>query len=103
MERTCMRRTTIALVCVMIAPLAFAQTKKTKVQRETAPQPVANTQTATNSTAGTIRKFEPGKTIMIDSTQGPLSFALAGDARIGDSAGNPLESPLNPGEPVRFH
>ena len=61
-----MRRIIIAFVCVMIAPLAFAQTKKTKVQQTAATQPAATTETATSSTAGTVRRYEPGKTMMID-------------------------------------
>ncbi|HEY4256223.1 MAG TPA: hypothetical protein VGM66_03315 [Candidatus Udaeobacter sp.] len=98
-----MRRIIIALVCVMIAPLAFAQTKKTKVQQTAATQPAATTETATSYSAGTVRKYEPGKTMMIDSTQGPVSFALGANARIVDNAGNTVTSPLKPGETVRVY
>ena len=87
----------------MIAPLAFAQTKKTKVQQTTAIQPSATTATATSSTAGTVRKYEPGRTMMIDSTQGSLSFALGADARIVNNAGNVVTSPLKLGERVRVY
>src|SRR5207249_12225376 len=96
-----MKRITVALVCAMIAPLAFAQTKKTKVQQTTAIQPAATAETATSSTAGTVRKYEPGRTIMIDSTEGPLSFALGASARMVNNAGNVVTSPLKPGERVR--
>jgi hypothetical protein len=98
-----MRRIIIVLVCAMIAPLAFAQTKKTKVQQTTAIQAAATTETATSATAGTVRKYESGKTIMIDSTQGSLSFALGAGARIVDNAGNVVTSPLKPGERVRVY
>ena len=98
-----MRQLIIAFVCVMIAPLAFAQTKKTKVQQTTSTQPAATTETATSYTAGTVRKYEPGKTMMIDSTQGPVSFALGASARIVDNAGNAVASPLKPGERVRVY
>ena len=87
----------------MIAPLAFAQTKKMKVQPTAATQPSVSTDTATSYSAGTVRKFEPGKTMMIDSTQGPLSFALGASARIVDNAGNAVMSPLKPGERVRVY
>jgi len=103
MKRDNMRRITIILVCAMVAPLAFAQTKKTKVQQTTATQPAATTATATSSIAGTVRKYEPGKTMLIDSTQGALSFALGADARIVDNAGNAVTSPLKPGERVRVY
>jgi hypothetical protein len=98
-----MRRIIIAFVCVMIAPLAFAQTNKTKVQQTTATQPAATTETATRSTAGTVRKYESGRTMMIDSTQGPVSFALGANAQVVGSAGNAVTSPLKPGERVRVY
>jgi uncharacterized protein YdeI (BOF family) len=98
-----MRRITIVLVCAMIAPLAFAQTKKTKVQSATATQPAATTETATSYSAGTVRKYESGKTMMIDSTQGPLSFALGANAQIVNNAGNAVTSLLKPGESVRVY
>ena len=98
-----MRRITIAFVCVMIAPLAFAQAKKTKVQQTTATQSAATTETATSNTSGTVRKFEPGKTILIDSTQGPLSFALGANAQIVNNVGNAVTSPLKPGEKIRVY
>jgi len=98
-----MRRITVALVCVLIAPLAFAETNKAKMRQTNPPQTAANTQTATNSIAGTVRKFESGKTMMIDSTQGPVSFALGGDARIVDNTGNAVTSPLKLGERVRVY
>jgi len=90
-------------VCAMIAPLAFAQTKKTKVQQTTAPQPAAATETTTRYSAGMVRKYEPGKTMMIDSTQGPVSFALGANAQIVNNAGNVLTSPLKLGERVRVY
>jgi hypothetical protein len=98
-----MKRIIIGFVCVMIASLTFAQTKKTKVQQTTATQTAAITETATSNTAGTVRKYEPGKTMMIDSTQGPLSFGLGANAQIVNNAGNAVTSPLKPGETVRVY
>jgi hypothetical protein len=102
-ERDNMRRVMIVFVCAMIAPLAFAQTKKTKVQQTTATQPAATTETATSSTAGTVRKYEPGRRVLIDSTQGSLSFALGANAQIVDGAGKAVTSPLKPGQTVRVY
>src|SRR5437879_12827213 len=84
----------------MIATLAFAQTKKTKVQQTATTQPAATTETATSNTAGMVRKYEPGRTMMIDSTQGPLSFALGANAQIVNNAGSAVTSTLKPGEHV---
>ena len=97
-----MRRITIALVCALIAPLAFAQTKATKTQKTTTTQP-ATTETATTYTAGVVTTYQPGKTIVINSTQGPVSFALGTSARIVNSAGNVVTSALNPGQRVRVY
>jgi hypothetical protein len=97
-----MRQILIVLVCAMIAPLAFAQTKKTKEQT-TATQPATSNETATRYTAGMVRKYQSGKTIMIDSTQGPVSFALGAGAQIVNNAGNAVTSELKPGERVRVY
>jgi hypothetical protein len=98
-----MRGIIMVLVCAMIAPLAFAQTTKTKVQQTNAPQPAAAMETATRYSAGTVRKYEPGKTMMIDSTQGPVSFGLAANAQIVNNAGNTVTGPLKLGEQVRVY
>jgi YD repeat-containing protein len=96
-----MRRTTIVLVCAMIAPLAFAQTKKKTEQTTTTQQ--ATTETATTYTAGNITTYQPGKTIVVNSTQGPVSFALGTTVRIVNTAGNVVTSELKPGTRVRVY
>jgi len=97
-----MRRITIVLVCAMIAPFAFAQTKTKKTEQTTATQPAA-AETATTYTAGVVTTYQPGKTIVVNSTQGPVSFALGTSARIVNSAGNVVTSALNPGQRVRVY
>jgi hypothetical protein len=96
-----MRRITVVLVCAMIAPLAFAQTGTKKTQQTTT-QP-ATTETATSTAAGTVRKYEPGKTILIDTTQGSVSFVLGTSARIVNTAGNAVTSALTPGQRVAVY
>jgi len=61
-----MKRITIVLVCAMIAPLAFAQTR-TKQTATT--QPAATTETATTYVAGVVRTYQPSKAIVIDGTK----------------------------------
>jgi len=41
--------------------------------------------------------------MMIDSTQGPLSFGLGANAQIVNNAGNAVTSPLKPGQMVRVY
>jgi hypothetical protein len=94
-----MRSITTVLVCALIAPLAFAQTGTTKPQKPTKTQP-ATTQTATNHTIGVVTTYERGKTIVINSTQGPVSFALGTSTQVVNSAGSAVTAPLNPGQRV---
>ena len=95
-----MRRTTIILVYAMIAPLAFAQTRTNKTKQTATTQPAATTETATTYVAGVVRTYQPSKAIVIDGTQGAVSFALGTSARIVNSAGNAVTSALTPGQRV---
>ncbi|MEP6603185.1 MAG: hypothetical protein ABJB69_04475, partial [Spartobacteria bacterium] len=83
-----MNKTMITLACAMIAPIAFAQTSTTTETTKTNPVTGASTtQTTTTYSAGTVNTYEPGKTIVVKSEEGPLSFALGTAARIVDGAG----------------
>src|SRR5437763_7010299 len=82
------KRIMIALACAMIAPIAFAQTSTSTTERTTttAPDTATTTETTTYS-AGTVTTYEPGKTIVVHSAEGPVSFALGTAARIVNGAG----------------
>src|SRR5438093_12720034 len=95
MKGNSMRRITIILVCAMIAPLAFAQTGTKKVEQKATTQPAAK-ETATTYTAGVVTTYQPGKTIVVNSTQGQVSFALGASARIENTAGNAVPVALMP-------
>jgi hypothetical protein len=97
-----MKRTIIALVCALVAPLAFAQTSTTTT--ETTTEPATTTQTtSTTYTAGTVTTYEPGKTVVVRGEQGPVSFALGTAARIVDGAGKIVTAPLRAGQKVRVY
>ena len=101
-----MKRTIIALVCGLVAPLAFAQTSTTTTEETTATRPSAATQTTTTSTTyetGTVSTYEPGKTVVVRGEQGPVSFALGTAARIVDGAGKVVTAPLRAGQKVRVY
>jgi len=92
----------IALVCVLVTPLVFAQTSTTTTeQTTTTAQPAATTETT--YTAGTVTTSEPGKTVIVKSDQGPVSFALGTAARIVDTAGKVVTAPLRSGQKVRVY
>ena len=98
-----MKKTIIALACALIAPLAFAQTSTTTTQETTTTDPATTTTTSTTYSAGTVTTYEPGKTIVVRSSEGPVSFALGTAARIVDGAGKIVTAPIRAGQRVRVY
>ena len=98
------KKTIVALACALVAPVAFAQTSTTTTEQTTTTQPETTTQTTTTIYAtGAVTMYEPGKTIVVRSDQGPVSFALGTAARIVDSAGKVVTAPLRAGQKVRVY
>jgi endonuclease YncB( thermonuclease family) len=99
------KRIIIALVCGLVAPLAFAQTSTTTTEETTSTRPSTTTETTTSTTyeAGTVSTYEPGKTIVVRGEQGPVSFALGTAANIVDAAGKAVTAPLRAGQRVRVY
>jgi len=100
-----MKTSIITLGCALIAPLAFAQTSTTTTEQTTSTQPATTTETSTTTTtaAGTVTTYEPGKTIVVKSDEGPVSFALGTAARIVNGAGKVVTAPLRAGQKVRVY
>src|SRR6201981_2575297 len=97
-----MKKTIIGIACALVAPLAFAQTSTTTT--ETTTEPATTTQTtSTTYTAGTVTTYEPGKTVVVRSDQGPVSFALGTAARVVDAAGKVVTAPLRGGQTGRVY
>lgn len=99
-----MKKTIIGLVCALVTPLAFAQTSTTTTEETTTTNPATTeTTTTTTYTAGTVTTYEPGKTVVVRSDQGPVSFALGTAARVVDTAGKVVTAPLRAGQKVRVY
>ena len=99
-----MKKTIIALVCGLVAPLAFAQTSTTTTEETTtSTRPTTTTTTSTTYEAGTVTTYEPGKTIVVKGEEGPVSFALGTAANIVDAAGKAVTAPLRSGQKVRVY
>ena len=99
-----MKKTIIGLVCALVTPLAFAQTSTTTTEETTTTKPATTTEiTTTTYTAGTVTTYEPGKTVVVRSDQGPVSFALGTTARIVDGVGKIVTAPLRAGQKVRVY
>jgi hypothetical protein len=105
MKGKTMKRIMIGMVCALVAPLAFAQTGITDKQTTTTTttQPATTTETTTTYSAGTVTTYTPGKTIVVKSEQGPVSFALGTAARIVDGAGKIVTAPLRAGQKVKVY
>jgi hypothetical protein len=100
------KKTIIGLICALVAPLAFAQTSTTTTEETTTstkPATTTETTTTTTYTAGTVTTYEPGKTVVVRSEQGPVSFALGTAARVVDTAGKVVTAPLRAGQKVRVY
>jgi len=97
-----MKSILLSIVCALVAPLAFAQTTTTTTEQTTT-QPTTTTETTTTYTAGTVTTYEPGKTIVVKSEEGPVSFALGTAARVVNGAGHVVSSVLKPGQRVRVY
>jgi hypothetical protein len=97
------KKTIIGLICALVTPLAFAQTSTTTTEETTTTKKPETTETTTTTTyaAGTVTTYEPGKTVVVKSEQGPVSFALGTAARIVDATGKVVTAPLRPGQKVR--
>jgi len=100
------KRTIIALICALVAPLAFAQTNTTTTEETTTttkPETKTETTSTTTYTAGTVTTYEPGKTVVVKSDQGPVSFALGTAAHVVNAAGKVVTAPLRAGQKVRVY
>jgi len=98
-----MKKSILTLACALITPLAFAQTSTTTTEQTTTTAPATTTETTTTYSAGTVTTYEPGKTIVVKSEQGPVSFVLGTAARIVDGAGRIVTAPLRSGQKVKVY
>ena len=98
-----MKKSILTLACALITPLAFAQTSSTTTEQTTTTAPATTTETTTTYSAGTVTTYEPGKTIVVKSEQGPVSFVLGTAARIVDGAGRIVTAPLRSGQRVKVY
>ena len=98
-----MKKSIITLACAVIAPVAFAQVSTSTTEQTTTTGPVATTETSTTYSAGTVTTYEPGKTIVVRSSDGPVSFALGTAANVVDAAGRAVTAPIRAGQKVRVY
>jgi hypothetical protein len=99
-----MKKTIIILACVLIAPLAFAQTSSPH-KKQTTTEPITVTGTAIKMTTqeGAATSYQPFKTLIVreDSSNSPSSYVLNGAGHVLNKAGKVVQTAIKPGTRMR--
>ena len=105
-----MKKTIVTLVCLLIAPLAFAQTSsKGKRHGLTTTEPITVTgtiiTTTTDQGAGTAASYQPFKTLVVrvDGSNNPRRYVLDGTGHVVNRAGEVVQTAIRPGSHVRVY
>ncbi len=101
-----MKRTTITLVCLLLAPLAFAQPSSTN-KKQTTTEPVTVTGAIIKMTTeeGSAASYQPLRTLVVreDRSNSPSRYVLDGPGRVLDKTGNVVQTSIKPGARVRVY
>jgi hypothetical protein len=101
-----MKKAIITLVCLLIAPLAFAQPGATK-SKQTTTEPVTVTGAVIKMTTeeGAAASYQPLKTLVVredkSNTQG--RYVLNGRGHVVNKAGEVVQTAIKPGARVRVY
>ena len=102
-----MKKLIAIVACVLIAPLAFAQTKSNSKK-----QPTTTTESVTVSgtilptpEAGSATAYQPAKTLVVreDSSKHPGRYVLNRAGRVVDKAGRIVQTTIKPGTRVLIY
>jgi hypothetical protein len=101
-----MKKTIVTLGCMLIAPLAFAQTSSTH-KRQTTTEPITVTGTIIKMTTeeGAAASYQPLKTLVVreDRSNNAGRYVLDGPGHVLDKAGKVLQTSIKPGARVRVY
>jgi hypothetical protein len=101
-----MKKTIVTLVCLLIAPLAFAQTSsKSKRQGPTTESITVTGTIITTTEEGSAAKYQPVKTLVVreDRSNTPGSYVLNGPGHVVNKAGEVVQTAIKPGSRVRVY
>jgi hypothetical protein len=106
-----MKKTIVTLVCLLIAPLAFAQTSsKGKRHGSTTTEPITVTGTIITTTtdegaAARAASYQPFKTlvVLVDGSNTPGRYVLNGTGHVVNKAGEIVQTAIKPGSHVRVY
>jgi hypothetical protein len=101
-----MKRTIVTLVCLLLAPLAFAQPGSTN-KKQTTTEPVTVTGAIIKMTTeeGAAANYQPLKTLVVreDGSNGSGRYVLEGPGRVLDKTGRVVQTAIKPGARVRVY
>ena len=102
-----MKKVIVSLVCVLIAPLAFAQTNSNhKKQAATTTESITVTGTIIPTPEqGSATAFQPAKTLVVreDGSNHPGRYVLNGPGHVVDKAGRVVQTAIRPGARVLIY
>jgi hypothetical protein len=102
-----MKKITVMLGCLLIAPLAFAQPSSTdKKQGTTTTEPIRVTGTIITTTAeGEAASYQPVKTLVVreDHPSNQGRYVLNGRGHVVNKAGEIVQTAIKPGTRVRVY
>jgi|SRR5215468_5921906 len=103
-----MKKVVVTLVCLLIAPLAFAQTNSTNKKQATTTTTEAITVTGTiipTPEEGAAAAYQPAKTLVVreDSSNHPGRYVLNGPGHVVDKAGRVVQTSIKPGTRVLIY
>src|ERR1700751_5966595 len=103
-----MKKVIITLACVLIAPLAFAQTKSNHKKQVKATTTESITVTGTISPTpeeGAAPAYQPAKTLVVreDGSKHPGRYVLNGPGHVVDKTGRLVQTSIKPGTRVLIY
>jgi hypothetical protein len=101
-----MKKIFITLVCMLLTPLAFAQTSSTHKKRTTTEQ-ITVTGTAIKMTTeeGAATSYQPVKALIVreDGSNNPGSYVLNEPGHVLNKAGEIVQTAIKPGTRMRVY
>jgi tRNA splicing endonuclease len=101
-----MKKTIVTLVCLLLAPLAFAQPSSTN-KKQTTTEAITVTGTIIKMTAedGAAASYQPVKTLVVrqDNSKDPARYVLNARGHVLNKAGQVVQTAIKPGARVRVY
>jgi hypothetical protein len=101
-----MKKTIVALACLVLGPLVFAQPNPTdKKQATTEPITVTGTVLKMTTEEGAAANYQPFKTLVVrqDSSNAPGSYVLKGPGHVVNKNGEVIQTAIKPGTRVHIY